>query len=364
MEAAAKIHLCHQPLHLSVHNHRPAFATPRISFRTAVSSSSSSSSSQSVKSTVSIRSSSSSSSLLPSFYDPLLSNPKVSKPQSAGTLNPFPFYVLKSTLVAVVAATAIFFVRLNLKPLVASAISPPPMAETVAKDAVSDEERERTLEEHVTSHPDDVQALRNLMEMKIKNRKFEEGIAIIKQLMVLEPNDIEWPLLKAHLHCYNGELELAKLGFNNIIEKDPFRVEAYHGLVMVASQNDSGSELQEIEKRVGKAMEMCKREKKKADLRDFKLLIAQIRVIEGNYDGALKVYQELVKEEPRDFRPYLCQGIIYTLLRKKDEAERQFQKYRRLVPKGHPYAEYFEDNMIATKVFGQKVDNERAASRS
>ncbi|KAL9668705.1 hypothetical protein QQ045_006243 [Rhodiola kirilowii] len=78
---------------------------------------------------------------------------------------------------------------------------------------------------------------------------------------------------------------------------------------------------------------------------------------------ALKVYQELVKEEPTDFRPYLCQGIIYTLLKKSDEAEKQFQKYKRLVPKEHPYAQYFDDNMIATKVFSQKVARESASSK-
>ncbi|KAK4396272.1 protein SLOW GREEN 1, chloroplastic [Sesamum angolense] len=90
--------------------------------------------------------------------------------------------------------------------------------------------------------------------------------------MELEPEEVEWPMMRAHLYAYNGELELAKNGFNELLMKDPFRVEAYHGL-----------------------------------------------------------------EEPRDFRPYLCQGIIYTLLRKNGEAEKNFEKYRRLVPKGHPY---------------------------
>lgn len=232
------------------------------------------------------------------------------------------------------------------------------------RDAISEEERERAIEEHLVTHPDDVEALRILMEIRIKNKKMLDAISIIDKLIELEPNETEWPLLKSHLYVNSGEIELAKVGFNEILKKDPFRVEAYHGLVMAASQDESIEELAEIEKKVEEGIKLCKKERKKSDLRDFKLLLAQIRVIEGKYEDALKVYQELIKEEPRDFRPYLCQGIIYTLLRKNNEAEKCFEKYRRLVPQGHPYARYFDENMIATKVFAQRAENERASSKS
>ncbi|KAL6998293.1 hypothetical protein U1Q18_008419 [Sarracenia purpurea var. burkii] len=368
MDSVAKIHHRHQPPYLSLHHCRPSFSRPISSLPFRIPPTPLSPSLKLSLSTRALTSSSSSSSYTSSsasFSDPLLPNPKTPNTQFTETLKRFPFSLLKTIAAAVVAATAVFFARFNLKPLAAvAAVSPPPAVETSAKEAVSNEEKEKALDEYVISHPDDVQALRNLMEAKIKNRKVEEAIGIVEQLIRLEPEDDEWPLLKAHLHLYNEELEMAKLGFNQILEKDPSRVEAFHGLVMVASQADADHELKEIEKRIGEAMEICKRSKKNDDLRDFKLLIAQIRVIEGNYNDALKFYQELVKEEPRDFRPYLCQGIIYTLLKKKDEAEKQFQKYRRLVPRGHPYAQYFDDNMIATKVFGQKVENERANSKS
>lgn len=233
------------------------------------------------------------------------------------------------------------------------------MPETAAVE-VSDEEREKTLEEHVASNPDDAEALKSLMEVKIKNRKLPEAVEVINRLIELEPEEFELPLLRAHMYSYMGESELAKAGFEEILEKDPLRVEAYHGLVMAVSQGETSSKvLDQVTKRIQEALDKCKREKKKEEVRDFKLLIAQVRVIEGNYNEALKIYQELVKEEPRDFRPYLCQGIIYTLLKKKDEADKQFEKYKRLVPKGHPYARYFDDNMLATKVFSQMAENER-----
>lgn len=379
---ATKVNYGRQPLIPSVHHHRPFFSRPitSLSFRTAPPLRSSQS-----YPLAPIRASSSSPPPPPppafqfsnasseDNHTPCLPNKSLNLQQNPNRhpLRTFPavfqFSFIKTTLIATAAAAAIFFSRFhfsNVKPAYASASGAAATVETTPNDAAADEEREKYFEEHLLSNPDDIEALRNLMEVRIKNRKMQEAIAVLEKLIELEPNEVEWPLMKSHLYIYTGDVESAKRGFSEIISKDPFRVEAYHGLVMAESQDESSGELEQIESRIEDAMKMCKKEDKKNDLRDFKLLLAQIRVIEGKYDEALKLYQDLVREEPRDFRPYLCQGIIYTLLRKNDDAEKSFEKYRRLVPKGHPYARYFEDNMIATKVFAQKVENERAGSKS
>ncbi|XP_010529866.1 PREDICTED: protein SLOW GREEN 1, chloroplastic-like [Tarenaya hassleriana] len=289
-----------------------------------------------------------------------------SKPQNPRfhVLKSLPSRLLKSTCITFTAAAALFFVNLQLKPPAFAAPFAAPSVESMkqTKEDVSLEEGERAIEEHLASHPTDVDALRSLMEVRIKSKKLVEAIEVIDRLIELEPDEKEWPVLKANIFSYSGDLESAKQGFEEILEKDPLRVEAYHGLVMAYS--DSGRDLKEVEKRIQEAMEECKKEKNLKDFRDFKLLVAQIRVIEGKHNEALKLYQELVKEEPRDFRPYLCQGIIYTLLKKKDEAEKQFDKFRKLVPRNHPYREYFMDNMVATKLFAEKAEREMAGSKS
>ncbi|KAI3826221.1 hypothetical protein L1987_00266 [Smallanthus sonchifolius] len=303
-----------------------------------------------------------------SLRNPNFETPKHHTPKLTKFVNPTPLSSLKTTFITGVTVAALLLSRLTVKPAIAAPISPPPppaAVETADSDSESQEE-EKTLEQHLSSHPDDIKALKTLMEVKIKIGKVQEAIGILNQLINLEPEDSEWQLLKYHLHSYSGDHESSKLGFEQIITKDPLRVEAYHGLVMAASANESGSptELTSVKKRILDAIEICKKQKKKDEIRDFKLLLAQINVIQSDYNDAIKIYQELVKEEPRDFRPYLCQGIIYTLLGKNDDAEKNFDKYRRLVPKGHPYTRYFDDNMVATKVFAQKVEHERAYSKS
>ncbi|KAJ0259646.1 hypothetical protein HA466_0059670 [Hirschfeldia incana] len=273
-----------------------------------------------------------------------------------------PSRLLKSTCITLTAASALFLANLHLKPPPAAIASPlPASSESLnhQNDTVSLEEEETSLENHLSSHPDDVTALRSLMEVKIKSLKLPQAINLIDRLIELEPDEKEWPILKANIYSHSGDSESAKNAFEEIISKDPLRVEAYHGLAMACS--DSGDDLKAVEERIQEAMGRCKKNAK--DLRDFKLLVAQIRVLEGKHEEALKLYQELVKEEPRDFRPYLCQGIIYTLLKKGGEAEKQFEKFRRLVPRNHPYREYFMDNMVATKLFAEKAQREMAGTK-
>lgn len=207
------------------------------------------------------------------------------------------------------------------------------------------------------SHPDDEGALKALMVTQIKLEKLPEAIDTVDHLILLQPNKKEWVLLRAQLHLHGGDADTAKLAFEDIIAADPFDVEAYHGLAMAVAQSEQGG-LDALVGKIEDVVEICRKVKKKEELRDFKLLVAQLRVVEGKYNDALKICKELVKEEPRDFRPYLCQGILYILMGKKEDAEKQFRKYRRLVPRGHPYTRYFDENMLM-KGFLQTAEKEK-----
>ncbi|KAK1321987.1 hypothetical protein QJS10_CPA03g01459 [Acorus calamus] len=260
---------------------------------------------------------------------------------------------------ATAAAAAALLVAGLQRPALASSSAPPSPPPLV--DTLSAEEDERRLEDRLASHPDDAESLRSLMELKVKLNKIPEAILAVDRLIEANPGDTELHLLKAHLQTYGNDVETARAGFEGILAKDPYCVEAYHGLVVAATTNSEDSEVVEEElsvltRQIEAAMEGCRREKKKEEVRDFRLLLAQVTVMRNDYEKALGIYKELVKEDPRDFRPYLCQGIIYTLMRKKSEAEKQFETYRRLVPKGHPYARYFNDGMVAMKAFSERLE--------
>ncbi|XP_027363003.1 protein SLOW GREEN 1, chloroplastic-like [Abrus precatorius] len=268
------------------------------------------------------------------------------------TLNPHFSPLVKSTCIAI-AATAFFFTRLQLNTATAAPVLPP------SDSSVSETLPSAVEEQQPSNNLDEADALRSLTEEKIRAGEIDEAIRVLERLISLEPEELEWLLLKAHLYIHNGEHKLALNVFESVLKKEPFNVEAYRGFLMANSELNEPSE--ELLKRIEEAVRVCEEEEMDSEVRDFKLLIAQIKVIDGELSDALKVYEELVKEEPKDFRPYLCQGIVYTMLRKQDEAEKQFEKYRTLVPQDHPYKEYFEDN---TKIFSQSLESGGIGAKS
>ncbi|KAJ0235090.1 TPR_REGION domain-containing protein [Hirschfeldia incana] len=313
MASLAKFHYSNQPFHLKLNDGHSRFQPKPTSYRIL----------QKPPPSRAIRASSSSS-----------STPKPS--------------LLKTTCVTLTTAAALFSASLHLSS-VAAPIPPPPPASQVES---IETDQESALEKHLANNPNDLEALQSLMKIKLQSKNLDQSLEILNRLISLDPEEQEWRILKAQVQTYGGDFDSATKGFEEILKIDPLRVEAYHGLVMAYSESES--KLSELEGRIGEAIERCKREDRKKDFRDFMLLIAQIRVMEGNAGEALRVYQELVKDEPRDFRPYLCQGLIYTLMKRKDEAEKQFEQFRKLVPENHPYKEYFDSNMLNTnKLFAK-----------
>ncbi|MCL7046674.1 hypothetical protein MKW94_008293 [Papaver nudicaule] len=181
---------------------------------------------------------------------------------------------LKATFVAI-TATSLFLNRFT-RPSIAAVISPPALVEE---------------NEAYFSHFDE-EALKSFLNVKIR------------------PTKLEWVLKRSQFLARTQDYELALLGFEEVISKDPLNIDAYYGLISCI--NDSGL-----------SMNICKQENKKLCLREFELFVAQIMVLDTKYTDA----------------PYLCQGIVYTLLKKPNEAKKSFENY------GILYVRQFEGNV-------------------
>ncbi|CAI8602718.1 unnamed protein product [Vicia faba] len=314
--------------------------------------------------------------LLPSIKASSSSSSPSPKPQNPfsqllKTLNPFYSPLFEPAYVAV-ALLAFFLFRTQQNPATVTSSLPPPPAQsstatlplpppleepstaTATATATTVEnlsENNHLIDDILIETCSDVKALRSLAEEKVKAKRLGEAIRVVDRLIQLQPEEFGLQLLKAHLHSYNGEHELAKSGFELTLDRDPLNSEAYRGLLMASLELKEP--LEGFLNRVDEVVSFFQEEKMESEAREFKLLIAQVKVMQEDYSAALKVYEEIVKEEPSDFRPYLCRGVVYTLLRKNDEAEKQFEEYRKLVPENHPYKEIFEDN---TQILSKKLE--------
>jgi len=104
--------------------------------------------------------------------------------------------------------------------------------------------------------------------------------------------------------------------------------------------------------RLEEALKIAEGENKAKEARDVRFIMAQIQFLQKNVEEALRNYQELAKEDPNDFRPYFCQGMIYSLLERNAEAREQFAKYRELSPKKFEVEGYLRTPLSRMKLFG------------
>ncbi|XP_021758978.1 protein SLOW GREEN 1, chloroplastic-like [Chenopodium quinoa] len=214
--------------------------------------------------------------------------------------------------------------------------------ETQKENAEDEEKFEKLLEQE----PRNVEVLKVVVNLKMRKGKTKKAVKYVERLIDIEPEQVEWRLLQALCCEMMGQLSTAKRLFKEILKENPLLLRALHGLAMVMHKNHEEAAVFDM---LNEALKLAVHKKRVAEERNIKILIAQMHLVKGNFDEALKKYGDLIAENPRDFRPYLCQGIIYSLLDKKKEADEQFEIYRNLVPEEFPQRGFLEDVVMAAK---------------
>ncbi|KAK4264835.1 hypothetical protein QN277_025959 [Acacia crassicarpa] len=214
-------------------------------------------------------------------------------------------------------------------------------------DALKEKSEDEDMYEKILEKdPRNVEALKVILFKKIRTGKSQEAVKYVESLIDAEPNEVEWRLLLALCYETMGHLSTAKRLLKEILEQRPLLIRALHGLAIVMHKKHEGPAVFEM---LNEALELACREKRVTEERNIRILISQMHVAKGDLEEGLKLFQELVDEDPRDFRPYLCQGIIYSLLDKKEEAAQQFEIYRALVPEEFPQRGFLDDVVLTAK---------------
>ncbi|KAI3451066.1 hypothetical protein Pfo_007731 [Paulownia fortunei] len=276
-----------------------------------------------------------------------ISSKPTSKPSLVAFLSPpqksvSKFFVEK--IATVLLGSVIFMGCLKSRPVLAQ-----PVQESESNAHFgrrSDNEEEEMCVKLLQENPRNIEALKMVVNVKMMRGKTSEAVEYVERLIELQPNEMEWRLLQALCYEMMGNLSKAKSLFKNILKQKPLLLRALHGLAMVMHKNREGPAVFEMLER---ALEVAHREKRVNEERNIKILVAQMHIIKGDLEEALEKFQALIDENPRDFRPYLCQGIVYSLLDKRKEAEENFEIYRSLVPEEFPQRGFLDHVVLAAK---------------
>ncbi|KAF8727001.1 hypothetical protein HU200_019495 [Digitaria exilis] len=223
-----------------------------------------------------------------------------------------------------------------------------------AKDEVKEEQQEDQDDDEVrmysailSRNPGDVDALKCALYVKMRRADWRGALQYARGLRGAEPGEVEWRLMEAQLHELSGDLAEAEHHFREILAEDPLLVRALHGLALCMHKKLEGPTVFEM---LENALQLAASEKRVQEERNIKLLITQMHVVMGQLDVASEKLQNLINEDPRDFRPHLCQGIVYALLDRKEDADRQFDIHGSLVPDEFPDKSFINDVILAAKM--------------
>ncbi|KAL8473692.1 hypothetical protein ACS0TY_030511 [Phlomoides rotata] len=205
------------------------------------------------------------------------------------------FFVQK--IATLLLGSLIFIGCLKSRPVLAQPVQESESVEEEIDAQNSGNEDEEMCEKLLQENPKNIDALKMVVNVKMRRGKTDEGVKYVEKLIELQPNEMEWRLLQAQCYEMMGNLSKAKSLFKIILKQKPLLLRALH----------------------------------------------------GNMEEALTKFQALIDENPRDFRPYLCQGIVYSLLEEKQEAEKNFEIYRSLVPEEFPQRGFLDDVVLAAK---------------
>ncbi|XP_058735637.1 protein SLOW GREEN 1, chloroplastic [Vicia villosa] len=193
------------------------------------------------------------------------------------------------------------------------------------------------------------EALKSLLQQKLDLGEDEEALKILKHLISSQPEVSDWKFLAARLTTEIGDTDSARSFYDEILKSNPLSFEALFENALLMDRCGEGDALIE---QLEDAMRVALEDNKEKEGRDVRLIIAQILFLRKSVDEALGLYEILIKEDPNDFRPYFCRGVIYTLLDKNDEAKEQFAKYRELSPKKFEVDGYLRTPLSKIKDFG------------
>ncbi|XP_027152104.1 protein SLOW GREEN 1, chloroplastic-like [Coffea eugenioides] len=291
-------------------------------------------------------------------YEPLhikklmIINASSASSNSSSTPNPFLSTLKTTTTAAVIFAVAVFgsFGKFNKPARAIFPFPPTPTSQQNISDAIgvfkevlqplkksNSEATGAVLESelHQKLNPEAIEALKTLLQKKLKASKKKECLDILHKLTSTQPEITDWTFLAARLLNEMGNTQEAIEVLLPILpEGDLPSVLTMFEISLLVDLSALKEHLKCLDEKIRESSEgVVDQEKQGKEERLLMLFLAQLQFLLNNVDEALRIYEELERQDRSDYRPYFCKGVICTLLDRKKEAREQFAKYRELSPK-------------------------------
>lgn len=181
--------------------------------------------------------------------------------------------------------------------------------------------------------PDNLTALRGLLEIRLQLQDIAGVIAPLEKLTKLQPEETRYGVLLAQAKQYTGDAEGAAQAYRTVLNTRPGDPDALQGLVkLLLDQNRPEAAIGLLQDTLQLATQANQIQPGSIDMVSVHLILGQVYAEQKRLDEAIVAYDAAINANDQDFRPVLAKAIVLKETDQSQEAATLFAKAVTLAP--------------------------------
>jgi tetratricopeptide (TPR) repeat protein len=234
------------------------------------------------------------------------------------------------------------FVGLSIAPLLGTALrreTPVTSSQPTPTSGVSQDQK-AVLEEQAKGYelvlqrePENQTALRGLLELRLQLGDIPGAIVPLEKLSALNPEEPTYGLLLAQAKQQVDDREGAAEAYRKLLTTNPGNLDALQGLVGLLLQQERPEAALGLLQDTLKLAEQANTDTPNTiDVVAVQLILGQVYAEQSRFDEAIGVYDEIIAQDAKDFRPLLAKAIVLKTQGKEEEARPLLESASSLAP--------------------------------
>ncbi|MEN9207728.1 MAG: tetratricopeptide repeat protein [Gloeomargarita sp. GMQP_bins_120] len=178
--------------------------------------------------------------------------------------------------------------------------------------------------------PNNTYALRGLLKIRLQEKDLKGAVPLLERLAKLHPQVSEYGILLAQTQAELGDKEAAVKTYRELLQRQPGNLLALVGVTDLLVQLERPAMAESLLQQ-----SLQKVNPQQADVTGIQIQMGRVYLAQGKTAAALALFDQLIRENPQDFRPIFAKAQTLKALGKTQEAQPLFSKAAELAPPEH-----------------------------
>ncbi len=237
----------------------------------------------------------------------------------------------------VLVVITLSFLGVSIAPLIGGLFAPPTQQATNPNQNTSEQERIKIqiegFEAVLKSDPKNQTALIGLVNLRNQLGKVKETIEPLQTLSDAFPDTPEYRMTLAKTYLELKDTKNAAAEYRKILTTKPGYIPALQSVVgLELSDKRPEAAIGLLQDTLKTAETANKIQANAVDTASVRWILGEVYRQQNRLDDSIATYDQMIKENPKDFRPYVGKAQLKQVQGKDDEAKKLFDKGLELAP--------------------------------